>query len=80
MVTTLAEDEPQEVETVKDRYVRFGREIIAGEERGAVRRIILYVLVAVALIALAGDGLFGLFFGGLGIIALLLLGMTDNLA
>lgn len=57
------------------------RNLIAGSPNGAVRRIALYVVAGLSLTTLiAFAGLAGIIIGGIGIIALLLLAMTDQLA
>ena len=56
---------------------RIVRSAVAGHPMGSVRRILLYIIVAVALFA---DGLGGTIVGGAGLIALLLLAMSDQLA
>lgn len=62
----IEEDQPAAVQ-------RAARVIVAGDERGMVRRIILYVIVGVAL--LVGGALVA----GIGLAALILLATTDQL-
>jgi hypothetical protein len=71
MVTLAEEDEVQPSSV--ERHVRFA---IAGHERGAVRRIILYVIVLVLVIA----GVWWSYAAIAAVAALMLLAMTDQLA
>lgn len=78
MATTRNQPEPDEPGPTREEFMR---EVIAGDKRGAVRRISLYVVVATAgFAALALDGVAVVIFGCLALIALLLLGFTDQLA
>jgi hypothetical protein len=78
MANTRNQPEPTEPRETREEYIR---EIIAGDRRGSIRRIVLYLVVAVSgLTALTLDGVAGVIFGGIAVIALLLLGFTDNLA
>lgn len=67
------EEEPTDAE----RAEGIVRNAIAGSPQGMVRRTILYTVVAVALLS---GSVFGLFASGVGLIALLLLAMSDQLA
>jgi len=59
----------------------FIRSVVAGHPQGAVRRIILYIVLGLCIvIGLVTDGIFGLLSGGFAIVALLLLAMSDQLA
>jgi hypothetical protein len=84
MVATLPEDEPQptEAEVRRDKLEAAARMVIAGHPQGAVRRIILYVVLVSCiglLYALGGvPAAAGALVGSL--IAALLLALTDNLA
>jgi hypothetical protein len=72
---------PQAVEPEPSRNERVVRDVIAGHPEGAVRRIVLYLVLGVAALGgIALDGIVGLVFGGIALIALLLLAMTDQLA
>lgn len=84
MVTSAGEPEaPITVaEAVKDRFYQAAykaeggtRNLLAGSPVGAVRRILLYIVVVVALVL---DGTAGVLFGGLGLIAVLLLALSDT--
>ena len=77
MVATLPEDDPTLNGEIDEGNYWQLREIVAGHPQGAIRRIILYVIVAVALLA---DGTVGILAGGIGLVALLLLAMSDQLA
>lgn len=69
----LPEPEPTHTEQVRDALTQ----AIAGQ--GIVRRIVLYLIAGSAqVILIAGAGVAGVVFGTLGIIALLLLSMTDH--
>lgn len=73
---TVPEPEPTEEPAIAvfiDRVETVARLLIAGHEFGAVRRITLYVVIAVALVL--GGGLVG----AVGVAALILLGATDRL-
>lgn len=82
MVTTPEEIEepPTRLEQVREDVEAFTRIIIAGSPVGAVRRIVLYLVIGIALLPLATGGPAGIVVGGVGLIALLLLAMTDHLA
>lgn len=75
--------EKEEVETTRDRAEGLVRSAIAGHPQGAVRRIILYVILGVALVAefmLGGVPAVAGALCGAGVATLILLAMTDQLA
>lgn len=73
----LPEPEP----TREERAAALAREVISGAPNGAVRRILLYIIVATSgLIAIYLGGIGGAVLGLIAITALLLLGFTDQLA
>lgn len=73
--------EPVEEAQPHERLVEATRLIIAGHPQGSTRRIILYSVLGVsALAGIALHGVVGLVFGGIALVALLLLAMTDQLA
>jgi hypothetical protein len=74
-VVTNAEDTLIEVDSPAERVEHGIRYAIAGHERGAIRRILLYGVVAMVLVS-AVDALLG----AVGVGALLLLALTDNYA
>lgn len=65
-------DEPTKADLIREQAEASVRLVVAGSEAGAVRRIILYVVVALALVGAPP------IVAGLGLIALLLLGLTDQ--
>jgi hypothetical protein len=74
-MVTNAEDTLIEVDSPAERVEHGIRYAIAGHERGAIRRILLYAVVAIALI-----GAVDWVAGAVGVGALLLLALTDNYA
>lgn len=75
MVTTPEPEKPEP--TREERLEGVGRNLIAGHPRGAVRRIVLYAIVYAAIGALGGTMWF---FSVIGMVALTLLALTDQLA
>jgi hypothetical protein len=71
---------PEEDKTPVERAEPIIRSAIAGHPQGAIRRIILYVLVASAVLLSASlDGLAAIIFAIVAVVALLLLALTDQL-
>lgn len=65
-------DEPTKADLIREQAEANVRLVVAGNEAGAIRRILLYVVVALALVGAPP------IIAGLGLIALLLLGLTDQ--
>ena len=81
MVATLPEDDPTLNGEIDDNNHERLREIVAGHPQGAIRRIILYSVVGAAMVASIGiDGVAGIIIGTIGMISLMLLAMSDQLA
>ena len=77
----VSNPEQDEQETKADEVEAAARVIIAGHPQGAVRRIVLYIVLALCVfIGIVADGPVGLVSGGFALVALLLLSMTDQLA
>jgi hypothetical protein len=69
------EEPPTRTQALREQAEAAARIIVAGSSVGAMRRIVLYVIVG---IALAAGGTVGVLAGLVGIIAILLLAMTDQ--
>jgi hypothetical protein len=78
-LVTNPDAEPVEP-TAPERAEAGLRYVIAGHPAGAIRRILLYLVAAVALFMLGASTPLGIIGGGLGLIALLLLAMSDQLS
>jgi hypothetical protein len=79
-MVTNAEDTLPEVDSPSERAEGLVRYAISGHERGAVRRILLYVAVVIALLV-ASESLDAAPFAAVaGVLALLLLAVTDQYA
>jgi hypothetical protein len=79
-MVTLAEE--PEVETTKDKAEGAVRSAIAGHPQGAVRRILLYVAVVIAFLALVlfpTSDLVAAMASVVGVASVLLLAVTDQL-
>jgi hypothetical protein len=71
--------EPEVQSTLAERATEVYRYAMTGDPSGRIRRKTLFVLAEVGVvIAIALDGLSGLLGGGVAMIALLLLAMTDD--
>lgn len=79
-MVTNAEDTLDEVESQAERAEGLVRYAISGHQRGAVRRILLYVVVAIALMVASESLAAAPFAAVAGIGALLLLAVTDQYA
>lgn len=69
------EPEPTPAQVKAQRVNAGVRLAVTGDTAGRLRRPVLFLVVAVALVL---DGTFGLITGTAGLIALLILAMTDN--
>lgn len=77
-VPEVVEAEPRP--SIDPRFERAMRMAVGGDERAALRRIILYTVVAMSLTAgVCAPGIIAVVAGCIGIAALLLLGLTDQL-
>lgn len=82
MVTTPEEIEPEatRAERARELSEEAVRILIAGSSVGGIRRIVLYAFIAFVIVTLAAGGERGVIAGGFGLVALMLLAMTDRLA
>lgn len=77
MVTNPEEVEaPDRPKVILNKVEEVTRTVIAGSPVGAIRRIVLYALVLIALV-LSGGNMLAV---GFGLVALFVLAMTDRLA
>lgn len=73
------EDESTAIETAVAKAGTLTRVAMTGDPNGRVRRKVLFLTAALGILAaLVLDGALGILLGGLGLIALLLLAMTDD--
>lgn len=72
----------EDADETRPKHEEFARTVIAGHPQGAVRRIILYVLIGGLIVAGMADigTLAGVVMGSIAIMLLFLLAMTDQLA
>lgn len=77
--------EPERDEEFADKLVALRNRLddvahvaLTGDTTGRVRRKVLFLIAAFSILALARDGIAGIVIGGVGLIALLMLAMTDD--